>query len=353
MILNNWLNQPVSQPCQKSRVEAEQHQLQLTKPPGAMGELENIAIQLASLQTTTIPSVDKIHIAIFAADHGIAAEGVSAYPQAVTGEMIRNFATGGAAISVLARQLRAALTITNLGTVNALEPIAGVIDHSIAPGTANFTQQPAMTGEQLAEALEVGKREAELAQQSGCQLFIGGEMGIGNTTAATAIAAALLNRPVAELVGPGTGITTETQQAKQQLIDAALQQHGLDQHPVDALDCLQRVGGFEIAALCGAFIRCAQLGIAVLVDGFIATAAALSAVKMQPAVGDWLLMGHQSAEPGHALIIEALQKTPLLALNLRLGEASGAACAAPLLRLACALHNEMATFDSAGISNKE
>ena len=352
MTTPDWLKQPVSQPCEQSRIQAEQHQRQLTKPPGAMGELETIAIQLASLQATATPTVDNIHIAIFAADHGIATEGVSAYPQAVTGEMIRNFATGGAAISVLARQLNAQLTVTNLGTINALEPIAGVNDRTIAPGTESFSKQAAMTEAQLAQALATGMQEAEQANQSGSHLFIGGEMGIGNTTSATALSAALLNRPAAELVGPGTGISTEAQLAKQQLIDAALQLHGLEKTPIDALQVLQKVGGFEIAALCGAFIRCAQLGIPVLVDGFIATAAALAAINIQSGVRDWLLLGHQSAEPGHHLMIEALQKTPLLALNLRLGEASGAACAAPLLRLACALHNQMATFDSAGISNK-
>jgi nicotinate-nucleotide--dimethylbenzimidazole phosphoribosyltransferase len=341
-----WLQQLAPTPCQQSTNIAIQHQQQLTKPPGSLGRLEQLAIQLAGWQKSNHPQVERINISIFAADHGIARENISAFPQAVTAEMIRNFASGGAAIAVLARQLDADLRVCNLGTAAPLEAIAGVESRPIAAGTANFLKQPAMTKEQLTTAINIGREHAEAAQQNNSDLFIGGEMGIGNTTSATALASALLTQAPAALVGPGTGISAATQQHKLALIEQALQQH-TSSHPLTALQCL---GGFEIAALAGAMIRCAQLQLPVIVDGFIASAAALAAAQLQPSIKPWLILAHQSTEPGHALIIQALQLQPLLQLELRLGEASGAAIAVPLLRLACALHNEMATFASASVS---
>ncbi len=347
----SWLDHAVKTPCPQSQQAALARQQQLTKPPGSLGELEQVAVTLASLQANKTPHIDNIHISIFAADHGIAAQAVSAFPQAVTVEMIRNFASGGAAIAVLARQLKATLKVCNVGTVNELETIEGVIDCRISAGTADFSHQAAMTTAQLEQALAIGKQQLDQAHTEGCDLFIGGEMGIANTTSATALACALLGLPASQLTGPGTGIDHNTQQHKQKIIEQALQFHNLNKNPA-ALYCLQTVGGFEISALCGAYLRAAQVGIAVLVDGFIACVAALVALRIQPHISPWLFLGHQSAEPGHSLVVKALDKTPLLQLQMRLGEASGAACAVPLLQLACALHNQMATFDSAGVSNR-
>ncbi len=341
----NWLEQPVKSPCDKSILTATARQQQLTKPPGSLGQLETLAIQLAGLQATETPAVNNIAISIFAADHGIAAEKVSAFPQAVTAEMIRNFAHGGAAISVLAKQLNAKLRVANLGTVTELEAITGVEDNRLGAGTANFAKTAAMTEQQLQQALAIGKQHID---EASADIFIGGEMGIANTTSATALACALLQKPASALTGPGTGINRETQQHKQQIIEAALALH--QPKPSQALENLRLLGGFEIAALTGAFIRGAQVGMPLLIDGFIASIAALTALCYQPGIAPWLILGHQSAEPGHQAVVAALDKTPLLQLQMRLGEASGAACAVPLLQLACTLHNSMATFDSANIS---
>lgn len=350
----NWLFNRAQTPCAKSQQAALKHQGQLTKPAGSLGQLEALAIQLASLQATNRPQIDNVAISIFAADHGIAAENVSAFPQAVTAEMIRNFAGGGAAISVLSRQLGATLRVCNLGTASELESIEGVESVLIGPGTANFSQQPAMSQQQLQQALVVGRQHLDDAKSSGADLWIGGEMGIANTTAATALACALLQQPASALTGPGTGIDSQGISHKQQVIEQALILHQLDAPNDDdgqqALFWLRQVGGFEIAALVAGYIRGAQCGMTMLVDGFIASTAALTALRINPGIQPWLILGHQSAEPGHSAIVAALELQPMLQLQMRLGEASGAACAVPLLRLACELHNRMATFDSAAVS---
>ncbi|MFC0679888.1 nicotinate-nucleotide--dimethylbenzimidazole phosphoribosyltransferase [Lysobacter korlensis] len=327
---------------------AREHQGQLTKPPGSLGELENVAVQLAAMQASATPAADRVWISVFAADHGVAAEGVSAFPQAVTGEMVRNFATGGAAISVLARALGATLEVVNLGTVNDPGEVAGVRRAVIAPSTANFCVQPAMNDVQLHAALEAGAHSVRMAVEAGAQVFVGGEMGIGNTTAAAALACALLGLPAAALAGAGTGLDNAGISRKAEVIDRALARHAHETSPLRMLACL---GGFEIAALAGAFIAAAQARLPVLVDGFIATAAALAATRLNPGCREWMLFAHRSHEQGHAALLEALSATPLLDLGLRLGEGSGAALAISLLRNACALHNGMATFAQAGVSN--
>ena len=345
-----WMSQPCAQLDEEARQGAMERQAVLTKPPGALGELEALAVRLAAMQGVVKPQLDNIHISVFAADHGVVAEGVSAFPQAVTAEMVRNFSNGGAAISVMARRLGAHLEVVVLGLVSELEPLLGVLPVDIAPGTANFAKQPAMTEAQLIKALEAGRDNVEMAKVKGAHLYIGGEMGIGNTTAATAVAAALLGRSVADLAGPGTGLDPQGVRHKTEVIEAALALHGDDlSTPLDVLRC---VGGFDIAALTGAYIACARSGMPALVDGFIATVAALVAVRLNPGVADWLLYAHASAEPGHAAIVEALGARPLVDLGMRLGEGSGAAVVVPLLRNACALHNEMATFAEAGVSEK-
>ena len=330
---------------------AVRRQAQLTKPPGALGRLEAVAIQLAALQGVERPSLERVRIAVFAGDHGVVAEGVSAFPQAVTGEMVKNFARGGAAISVLAREIGAVLEVVDLGTVNDPGPLDGVLRARLGASTANFTCEPAMTAEQLEQALATGRAAVERALAAGTQLFIAGEMGIGNTTAASALTCALLGLSGAAMAGPGTGIDASGVARKAAVIDRALSLHAERlSNPVEALRCL---GGFELAAIAGAAIACAQRGLPFLVDGFIATASALAAVRMQPTVRGWLLFSHASAEPGHARLMQALDAQALIDLGLRLGEGSGAAVALPLLRLACALHNDMATFAEAGVSEKQ
>ncbi len=346
-----WLKVPSALLDAEARAAAEARQGVLTKPPGALGRLESIAIQLAAMQGKEKPSLDQVRIVVFAGDHGIAAEGVSAFPQAVTTEMVRNFANGGAAISVLARVLHAELEVINLGTVVDPGPLPGVSDQTLGAGTANFAKQAAMSEEQLARAMNIGRQSAERAVTQGVDLFIGGEMGIGNTSAATALASMLTDISVESLTGPGTGLDTDGVSHKVKVLQAALNLH---RDKIDSpVTALRYFGGFEIAALTGAYIASGQMGVPVLVDGFIASAAALVAIKQCPGTADWLLFSHASAEPGHKHIIDALNAEPLLDMGMRLGEGSGAAVAVPLLRLACALHNEMATFADAGVSSKK
>lgn len=345
----SWLNQSAWPIDKQARAAAEQRQTQLTKPPGALHRLEHIAIQLAALQGNPTPSAARASIAVFAADHGIAAEGTSAFPQAVTTEMVKNFATGGAAINVLARELGAYLEVVDLGTLHDPGPLPGVISTRLGKGTASSIRQAAMSETQLHAALEAGRDAVTRARARGCDIFIGGDMGIGNTASATAISCALLQRPATQLTGAGTGLDAVGIARKATIIQQAVELHAA---AIDTpLEALRRLGGFEIAALSGAFIACAQVGLPVLVDGFIASCAALVAVRHLPAARDWLLFGHRSAESGHRHLLDALQAQPLLDLGLRLGEGSGAAVALPLLRMACALHNEMATFDEARVSD--
>jgi len=345
-----WLSMPSASLDDNARASAHARQQLLTKPAGSLGQLESIAIRLAAMQKTSTPTLENVAIVVFAGDHGVTEEGISAFPQAVTAEMVRNFARGGAAISVLARQLGAQLEVINLGTAQPMEALAGVRHYDLGHGTRNFTQQPAMTEHQLACALHAGRHAVERAKLSGAQLFIAGDMGIGNTTATTAIACALLKHAPSKLSGPGTGLNADGVAHKARVIQKALDLH--HPHCAHPLETLRRMGGLEIAAITGAYIACAQMGIPMLVDGFIATGAALVATHIQPSTRDWMLFAHASAEPGHAHIVQALDAQPLLNLGMRLGEGSGAAVAVPLLRLACALHNEMATFAEAGVSEQ-
>ena len=349
----NWTLASSAILCTASRKAAMARQAVLTKPAGSLGQLESIAIQLAAMQGTDTPSIQRPYIAVFAGDHGIASEGVSAFPQVVTGEMIRNFARGGAAISVLAKLQGAQLHVYNCGTAYPIEPLTGVTDCSIAAGTANFLQQAAMTEAQCAQALSIGKQAVENALAQGCDLFIAGEMGIANTTSATAVAAALLSINPESITGRGTGIDDKTLSHKINVIEQALAHHNLlTPHP-SPITVLQTVGGFEIAAIAGAYIAAAQAGLPILVDGFITSAAARVAVKHNPSVRGWMLFAHASAEPGHATMMQALAAKPLLDLGMRLGEGSGAGVAISLLRIACDLHNQMATFEQAQISKGE
>lgn len=345
----SWTS-PVPVPDAAYRQQALDRQQLLTKPPGSLGRLEQLAVDLAAQQATHRPRADQVHMAVFAGDHGVCDEGISAFPQAVTGQMIANFAEGGAAISVLSRHLEATLEVLNLGTVEPLGHLPGVNNLQIAPGTANLAQQPAMTHDQVTAALCAGDAVAERAASAGAQLFIGGDMGIGNTTTAAVLACALLGDDPEALAGPGTGLDAAGVSHKAEVIRRALQRHGDNRDPLAVLTSL---GGLEIAALTGALLGCAARRIPVLVDGFIVSVAALVAVRQRPGARAWLHFAHRSAEPGHDRVLAAMEAKPLLDLGMRLGEGSGAAVAVNLLRAACSLHNSMATFRDAGVSNRE
>jgi len=347
--MHDWWNEPCHMLDESWRAQALARQDQLTKPRGALGQLEALAVSLAAMQGSERPQVERLHVSVFAGDHGVVEEGVSAYPQSVTGQMLRNFVGGGAALSVLSKRLGAPLEVIDLGTVESLQ-LEGVRHLRLGPGTANFIREAAMSDEQLRLALAAGRDSAQRAAEGSTQLFIGGEMGIGNTTSASALAAVLLPRSPLTLVGPGTGLDLAGVRHKIQVIQSAVRLHAA--YCGEPLEALRRLGGFEIAALAGAYLCCAQLGVPVLVDGFICSAAALCAVRLNPDCRPWLIFAHRSAEPGHLAVLEALGAVPLLDLGLRLGEGSGAALAVPLLQQACALHNDMATFAEAAVSDR-
>lgn len=343
----DWLNTPITAPDTEFFALAQSRQSQLTKPLGALGELETLAIRVSAMQKTIRPALDRIYVCIFAADHGIVAEGVSAFPQSVTVEMVKNFAAGGAAMNVLCRYLQADFEVVDVGLLQTLTLKSIHIDKS-ACGTANFLQQPAMTESELQHALTAGKSAVQRACDKKMQLFIGGEMGIGNTSSATAIACALLKQRTDILTGAGTGLDSQAIIHKSQIIQAALDRHrGVLTSP---LAVLQTVGGFEIAALVGAYLFAAQQQLPVLVDGFIATVASLVAIKINPDAQAWFFYAHQSNEQGHAKLLAMLQVKPLLNLAMRLGEGSGALVAVPLLQMACRLQSQMATFAQAHIT---
>lgn len=349
----SWIARPCASVSETHRRRAAQRQAQLTKPPGSLGRLETLAVDLAALQSSDKPSVEQVPLIVFAGDHGVTAQGVSAFPAEVTVQMLANFAAGGAASAVLARAQGLPLHIYDVGS-SSQKPISGVNIDKIRYGTQDLSVQPAMDEEALHYALAAGARALDAAAAGGADALILGEMGIGNTTSATALSCVLANLSPVDLTGAGTGLDGEGAAHKQQVIETALALHretiaSASQAGFEALRCL---GGLEIAALTGAMIASAQRGIPVLVDGFIVTAAALAAVRIQPGVRDWLLFSHCSAERGHQRLLIELEAEPLLHLDLRLGEGSGAALALSLLRQACALHNRMATFAEAAVSNR-
>ncbi len=346
-----WFRQAARDIDHGARKRAEARQGILTKPPGSLGRMEQLAIRVCGWHGDE-PRITCPAVVVFAADHGIAADGVSAFPQAVTGEMVRNFASGGAAISVIARSTGSMLEVVNLGTVNDPGELPGVVRHHIAPQTRSFRAAAAMTPFELEQALDAGKVAVTRALDNGTDLLACGEMGIGNTSAATAMTCALLNVPVEQVVGPGTGLDDDGLARKSAILHEALAFHG--DSLADPLEVLRRLGGFEIAAMTGAFIAAAQQGLPVLVDGFIASAAALVAMHLQSGVAPWMQLSHVSAEPGHGPLWQELSRLtgcePMLDMAMRLGEGSGGALCIPLLQLACDLHREMATFDEAGVS---
>jgi nicotinate-nucleotide--dimethylbenzimidazole phosphoribosyltransferase len=345
-----WINQPLAALNDSAKEQGLERQGQLTKPPGSLGSLEAMAVRLCAMQGVDKPNVDNAQVVVFAGDHGIAAEGVSAFPQVVTGEMVKNFSRGGAAICALARQNNAQFEVVNLGTVVDLSAMENIVDNTIMPGTSNFAKQAAMTQVQLSQAMAAGKAAVDRAVANKVMIFIGGDMGIANTSSATALAAWATGQSVASLVGPGTGLDAQGVSHKGQVIEAALAKHAAAM--TDPVEALRHVGGLEIAALTGAYIRAAQVGMTILVDGFITTSAAILAAKIQPKITDWMFFAHASAEPGHQTMMASLGADTILDLGMRLGEGSGAGVALSILKSACVTHNEMATFAEAAVSEK-
>ncbi len=326
-------------------VELQQNLDQKTKPQGSLGKLETIAKQLGVIQNTLKPSVDKPKAFVFGGDHGVCAQGVNPFPQAVTELMLMNFANSGAAMSVFCRSNQIPLDIINMGIVNPEAKWPEVIDKTVAHGTQNFAEQAAMSTEQAEQAIAVGKQLAKEAVDAGHNLLIIGEMGIGNSTSASALLSALLDTSPEETVGPGTGANAEQQAIKQKAIQSALTRNQAN----SPLGWLAEVGGFEIAAMVGVLLSAKELGVAVMVDGFIVTAAALVAERMAPGTQEFWIFAHQSAEPAHRLTLQALNATSLLDLGLRLGEGTGSALAYPLVKCATNMLNEMATFADLGL----
>ena len=320
----------------------------LTKPLGSLGHLEALAAQLVAIRQAEISLPIGKAVYIFAADHGVTAEGVSAYPSAVTNQMVLNFLAGGAAVNVLARHHQADLHVVDVGVDADFHGCTGLLHHKIARGTRNMRREPAMSDAELSAALAVGGKLAADAAVAGYSILAIGEMGIGNTTSASAIACALTGSSAALATGRGTGIDEATHARKIATIEVVLRQHNSNLiHPLDILRC---VGGLEIAAMTGMMLAAPSHRIAVVADGFISTAAATLAVAIEPRVRGYLVAGHRSEEPGHRLLLEHLHLSPILSLEMRLGEGSGAVLAMPILESAIALYSQMATFTSAGVS---
>jgi nicotinate-nucleotide--dimethylbenzimidazole phosphoribosyltransferase len=345
-----WYNEPAATMNNSVMQQAREHQLSLTKPTAALGDLEQIAIQMAGLRGDIKPRIEHARIIVFVADHGIAQEGVSAYPQTVTAQMLKNFVDGGAAISVLAKQLGIELVLVDVGINGELFEGTNVIHRRIRNGTHNFARQAAMTRDECQQALLVGKEIIDAAKNTGMDFLIAGEMGIGNTSAATALASCITKLSAVALTGAGTGLSKEGVAHKARIIQQAVTRSKLTGS--EPLATLAYFGGFEIVAMVGAYLRCAQLGIPMLIDGYISSVAALYACKLNAHTRDWMFFGHRSSEPGHQHILNAMQAKPILSLNMRLGEGSGAAVAMTIINSALALHNNMATFNTAGVAEK-
>lgn len=320
-----------------------------TKPLGALGRIELLALQIGRIQQTLSPVLNQSQILVFAGDHGAARAGVSAYPQDVTWQMVENFLAGGAAINVFARQMRLGLRIVDAGVAHDFGPREGLINGKVAPGTANYIEQPAMTPAQCDKALRFGRELAHLIAERGGNTVGFGEMGIGNTASASLITHALTGVPLPQVVGRGTGLDDAGLDRKQALLGAALARGG---RPTDPLAVLAEYGGFEIAMMAGAMLGAAEKRLVLVIDGFIVTAALLVAQAIAPAITDYCVFAHRSEEAGHVAQLRHLNASPLLDLGLRLGEGTGAALAWPLLQAAVAMLNDMASFESAGVSGK-
>jgi nicotinate-nucleotide--dimethylbenzimidazole phosphoribosyltransferase len=330
---------------------ARERQDQLTKPHGSLGRLEELAVKVAGITGRVRPRLPRKTVIVLAADHGVAAEGVSAYPQAVTAQMVQNFLLGGAAINVLANEAGARVVVADLGVAAEIPPDPSLVARKIGFGTRNMTQGPAMSLDETLAAIDTGIALVDVEVTRGVDLVATGDMGIGNTTAASAIVAAITGRPVTDLTGRGTGIGDAGWRRKVAAIERSLELNRPD--PRDPLDVLAKVGGYEIAGLAGVILGAAAHRIPVIVDGFISGAAALIACELCPVARDYLIAAHNSVEIGHCVVLQRIGLVPLLDLNLRLGEGTGAVLAMHLLDGALAVLDEMATFVDAGVSTKE
>jgi nicotinate-nucleotide--dimethylbenzimidazole phosphoribosyltransferase len=336
----------IAAPPAGTAAAAREHLDSLTKPPGSLGRLEELAVRLVTLRGAP-PRVEQPVVFTFAADHGVVAEGVSAYPASVTAQMVENFLRGGAAVNVLARQAGARVIVADFGVAS---PIGGgdeLVRCALGPGTANIARGPAMTRANAERGIEEGARLAERAVDDGADLLITGEMGIGNTTAASAITAVLTGEAPAAVTGRGTGIDAHGWGRKVDVVERALAVNRPD--PLDGLDVLVKVGGFEIAGLVGVILAGAARRVPVALDGFIATAAALVAASLCPHAVHAMLAAHRSAEPGHEVALRHLGLAPYLDLGLRLGEGTGAVLFVHVARAAARIYTEMATFKAAGV----
>jgi nicotinate-nucleotide--dimethylbenzimidazole phosphoribosyltransferase len=338
----------IAPPSPAHRAAAERRLDSLTKPPGSLGRLEELACRLAEIGRGAPPPVERPVIFTFAGDHGVVAEGVSAYPQAVTAQMVRNFLAGGAAVNVLARQAGARVVVADFGVATAVGAGDGLVVRRVGGGTRNLARGAAMTRAQAAQAVEAGAVLAEAEIRAGADLLGTGEMGIGNTTSASAVTAAITGSAPDLVTGSGTGIDAATRRRKVAVVARALDTNRPDRE--DGLDVLAKLGGFEIGGLTGVVLAGAAHGLPVVLDGFVATAAGLVAAAIAPGCRPFLLASHRSTEPGHAVALAHLGLEPYLDLGMRLGEGTGVALFIHLARAAARVYSDMATFDSAGIA---
>jgi nicotinate-nucleotide--dimethylbenzimidazole phosphoribosyltransferase len=335
---------------EKAMTEARSRQDNLTKPLGSLGQLESLSIQVAGIKRDPRPRIVQKVIFTLAGDHGVTQEGVSAYPSEVTPQMVFNFLRGGAGINVLARHVGARVIVADLGVASDLGKHPDLKDKKVAMGTRNMAREPAMTREEAVRAIEAGIGLVEEELISGIDILGTGDMGIGNTTAASAITAALTGAEIAAVTGRGTGLDDEGWRRKVAVIAGALERHRPD--PKDGVDVLSKVGGLEIGGIAGVILAGARHGIPVLIDGFISGAAALIAASLAPQAKPYLIASHQSVEQGHKIILNHLGLKPLLNLDLRLGEGTGAALGMMVVEASLKILNEMATFSEAGVSEK-
>ena len=346
------MNFQITKPDDSLRFALQNRVDRKTKPLGALGQLEKLAVQIGLIQQTLAPEFNQPHLLVFAGDHGAAKAGVSAYPQEVTWQMVENFLSGGAAINVFARQNELHLAIIDAGVAHDFGKRSGLISNKIAPGTANYIEQPAMTAAQCALAIERGAEISRNLALNTCNLVGFGEMGIGNTASAALITHCLTGLPLADCVGRGTGLDDAGLARKQALLEQALKRYRAAGGDDEALNVLAEFGGFEIAMMVGAMLAAAEAKMVLLIDGFIVGSAALVATRLFPQLADYCVFCHRSAEAGHAAQLQALGAEPLLDLGMRLGEGTGAALAFPLVEAAIAFLKEMASFESAGVADK-
>lgn len=347
IIKESYSIQPVSQVILE---QAKKRQDQLTKPQKSLGILEDIGVRLAAIYEEIKPSIRAKGVVVFAADHGVVAAGVSAYPKSVTEHMVLNFLRGGAAINALCQTHHVDMMVVDVGVDADFAEHPRLLKRKVGRGTRNMLLEPAMTQEDLEAALQVGSEAADLMMNRGCNLLAAGDMGIGNTTAATAIISVMTEIPVADLTGPGTGIDNETLQHKIRVIERAIDAHSVSkEEPLELLRC---VGGLEIAAMVGFYLKCASRRAAVVLDGFISHAAALIAAALNRHVCDYMFASHTSHNPRHRKRLEMLKLEPMFGFSLRLGEGTGAVLAMSILESAANLLSNMATFSEAGVSEK-